>query len=643
MTPVSLVYEISPTPATMPILDWLAGAGWCTHIAMRPDVCDDMLKVVKGHGWHTVVKLQAHPEVRERQWTDWNAAVPDLDEALARFERVFGEDLVWEMFTEDDSAGVGFPQSLLRAHPRSYAEAAALFNAYVAEVISVARRHSGLERWARSGYVSALHTLAAQGLDCVMLERTNDDVPDLQTGIAFARGAAHQYGCKWGIDFSLWWGGINGCVHDLPAIYHKRALCLAYFSGANALAIEGGNLLYDPHAQKPNALGEALDAFGRFTQREAGGRVETPVAVLMPKDHGWFNPPYWRTTSEAWNYARVPYAQGYRGVDGFFAAAYPGSTYAMDPFPFGCYTSDAPPASPFALSCVTPKFAPSLDDVYNAEPPIPFGRYHNRNAARDDLYRRRVETSPFRPMGTSRWGDIIDVLTTDACVDVLVDYEVVILLGPIRLDEPLRARIKEYVKAGGTLVAAAGVFGPRETDLTGLAVEPELRVGRAWRWGDAEPVHEAFRYCPAVLEGASDILAQTSSGAPLVACNRVGNGCIYTCLIPWFEAEQSKLARVALKLLDAVITPVQPVYVDGLPVEWVSTCGAGDYTVTLANHDDTEWEGGIRVRDLPPQFDTCRELLTGDAVSFQRASSGAACRLAVPVYDVRVVRWSRSG
>ena len=27
--------------------------------------------------------------------------------------------------------------------------------------------------------------------------------------------------------------------------------------------------------------------------------------------------PYWRTTNETWNYARIPYAQGLRGMDGF--------------------------------------------------------------------------------------------------------------------------------------------------------------------------------------------------------------------------------------------------------------------------------------------------------------------------------------
>ncbi len=461
---LNIVYEMMPTPERLPILDWIAEGGWCSHVSCRPEVTDAMLLEVRKRGWRAIVTMLAHPGTRARQWTSWNLPVPDVAAVLARYKRYLGDNFAWEVFTEDDSAGVAFPQVLLREQPKTYDSAKVLFDAYIAEVMKVANAHRGTEKWGRPGYASGVHLLAAQGLDCILVERANDDVEDLQTAIAFARGAARQFGCKWGIDFSLWWGVIYGCVHNLPALFHKRNFYMTYFAGADAVSIEGGDLLYDLQNKKPNLLGQTLDEFGRFTRRVPRGEVETPVTVVLPENHGWITPPYWRTTCEAWNYARIPYQQGYRGVDAFFSMAYPGSTYAMDPFPFGRYRSENPPASPFALSCVTPEFAPRPDDVYKAEPTLPFGRYLDRKQAHEDLLQRGAETSPYRPMGNTHWGDIIDVLTASAAEDVLRRYKLVVLLGPVRLDEALKARLEKYVKNGGTVLVAAGVVGSQEPD-----------------------------------------------------------------------------------------------------------------------------------------------------------------------------------
>ena len=489
---------------------------------------------------------------------------------------------------------------------------------------------------------AAAHALAAQGLDCIMVERANDDVEDLQTGIAFARGAARQFGCKWGLDFSLWWGVISGCVQDLPALYHKRSLYLTYFSGADSVSLEGGDLLYDLEAKRPLAVGQVLDEFGRFSKTVARGEAETPVAVLLPEGHGWMTPPYWRTTNEAWTYARLPYRQGYRGVDGFFRTAFPGSGYAMDPFPFGHYASDKTPASPFALSCVTPEYAPCPDNVFEAEPPLPFGRYTDRDAARADLHSRHLEPSPYRPMGNSRWGDIIDVLTTSAPGGVLDRYQLAVLLGPVVLNDELRTRLRGYVENGGILLAAAGVLGPRDASFCGLRIEPELRAGRAWRWKSESDVHEPFRYCPSKIVAGADVevLAQASSGEPLAARNKVGRGYVYTCTTPWFEGADAGIAGHAVRLLDSLMDTVQPVTVGGVPVEWVSQRSADDYTVVLANNGEGEWNGTVKVKSLPHALKNCQELLTGKSVPFSQEESRIQCQLSIPPYEVRVLQWS---
>jgi len=637
-----LTCEFQLRPHNVPILDWLQRGGWCWGVASRPEVPDDMLRELKRRSLRAVVTVMAHPESRRRQWSDeWKLAVPDVPTVMTRYRTLMGSDFAWEAFTEDDSMGVAFSKELLSAQPHTHEAAYALFDSYLETAMQEVRQQPGIERWGRCGYASGAHPLAALGLDAVLVERANDDIEDLQTAVAFGRGAARQYGCQWGVDFSLWWGVIHGCVHDLPASFHKRNFYLGYFSGAGILAVEGGDLLVQLPNPGPTLLGQMLDEFGRFTQRVPRGTPDVPVAVMIPKDHGWITPPYWRTGNEAWNYARIPYRPGDASLDGFFKAAFPGATFAMDPFPFGAYATNDPPASPFALSAITPQYAPLPENVFTAPPPIPFGRFPTRNEARQTLVARQTDPSPWRPLGDSRWGNIIDVLTATAPVDVLQHYPILILLGPIALDASLRRILQAYIQSGGTLLAPAGVLGPSDHDWCGVAIEPELRVGRAWHWGTEAPVNEPFRYLPVSGTQGAEVLARTPGGDPLVVRRSFGRGQIYASLLPWFGSGDSAWARLSLRLADEVIRPLQPVLVDGLPVDWLSTRDADHRTVVIANHDGQPWRGTVLLREVPRDFRECRELLTGRAPRSYRTADGRSCVVDVPPYDVRVIRYSR--
>src|SRR5262249_30997218 len=55
-----------------------------------------------------------------------------------------------------------------------------------------------------SGFTWSVHYAYEFGIDLAMLERNNDNLGDIQTGIAFTRGAATQYNRPWGIDISEW-------------------------------------------------------------------------------------------------------------------------------------------------------------------------------------------------------------------------------------------------------------------------------------------------------------------------------------------------------------------------------------------------------------------------------------------------------
>ena len=94
--------------------------------------------------------------------------------------------------------------------------------------------------------------------DLVQVELTNDDVGSLAPALAFLRGAASQFGIRWGIDLSEWWGVIYGCVNDLPSSLHARAMALAYVAGASLVAVEGCGYI-DPATGRPYPIAHEVN------------------------------------------------------------------------------------------------------------------------------------------------------------------------------------------------------------------------------------------------------------------------------------------------------------------------------------------------------------------------------------------------
>lgn len=611
-------------------LAWLDRGGWCWAVEVFHDASEEQLRALRARGWEVILQLMGHPESRREHFARRGTPVPEPDEVLARHIRAAGgrqDGVIWLLLVEEDSAGVAFPQVLLREKPETRAEAFALYKTRLEEAMASAPEFPGVRRWARAGYASGLHAMAAAGAEMVLVERTNDDVEDLQTGLAFCRGAAGQYDARWGVDFSQWWGPAYCCPTELPASYFRRNLYLSYFAGAEALMVEYLGKVPPRGATFP----QALDEFGRFTRRIAPGSVDTPVAVVIPRDSGWMTPPYWQPARTAWNYARLPYTRGMRGIDGFFGLAFPGSVYAMQPFPFGAYASDDPPASPFALSSIGNDFAPSPEDVYRAEPPLPFGRFESRREAEEAFHAASTDPSPYRPMADTRWGGGIDVFTDRVAIDVLSRYHVAIVLG----ETAGRDHLRRYVEQGGTLVWASGQAAPEDRDFSGVDMTPELHVTRAWAWGGEQPISEHLLHTPARLCPGAAMLAETPDGIPLVVRNGFGAGRVFTCLVPWFEGGHTDLAALAARLFDHVIQGVQPVSLEGLPAAWVSTTGPNEQTVCIANHGPSSWRGAIRLKKGETAWNSCTELTEGFLLPPEPRIEAE-----VPPWGVRVYRWS---
>ena len=647
---------VSVSPDNSEVLDWLAQGHLCELVEVHPGATVEQLRALRKRDWGIALQMMAHPESFDRRFINRPgrpALTPDkiftqqqeVDRHIAAADGD-AHKVIWEFIMEEDSAGVAFPYRMLIEDPRTHGEAYALFERRLNEALDVAQssQEKGVKLWGRAGYASSMHAFAKTGVAMNLIERTNDDIEDLSTGIAFARGAARQFECHWGVDFSQWWGVISGLDMDFGGRYFLRNFYMSYFAGADLLAIEAIRPPQHGAADSlPPSLGEALEEFSAFRNRVPAGRPDRPVAVMLPRDHGWITPAYWRTQNEAWNYARIGYRPGDRSMDGLFAAFFPGSTFVMQPWPFGAYAIDDPPASPFALSSVDRMYVAEDEHTYRAPAPIPFGRFHDRKEAKRVTREQTMDTSPYRPMADSRWGDIVDVLTDEASEEVLRQYDVLILGGPIKVAGPLRKNIETFVQNGGTLVWGAGMARPEHSELTGVTLQPELRVGRAWTDQDGGSKHEPYLYFPAtVTDGTrAKVLTRAHNQAPLVVRHTVGKGKVYTCLSPWYASERAPLSDFALAMLDTVMPTVQSITVEGIPVQWCSTRSENARTIAIANHSGETWHGTVSIKDLSPDLRLCREMRSRRSLKYQIKDGITQLDLTIPAYDVAVVRWSK--
>jgi hypothetical protein len=232
---------------------------------------------------------------------------------------------MWWALTEDDSSGVGFPFEQLAVPPSSHADAWAQFDNYLAraQVLS-STLMPGTPLVAQVGFAEQAHAHFARGAALAVVERANDDIGDLSTALAFARGGARQFNATFGVDLSWWWGVLYSGVNALPGAYHRRHAFLSLYAGASVVNVEGGDGLCDG-AGAPLPLGAEVQAFGEFVRRHGlprglapASEPVVPVLIVLPKDHGYATRPYWLTRNEAYGYARLPPRVGDRAIGGFF-------------------------------------------------------------------------------------------------------------------------------------------------------------------------------------------------------------------------------------------------------------------------------------------------------------------------------------
>jgi len=404
------------------------------------------------------------------------------------------------------------------------------------------------EKWIMGlsvGTVPHIHQLAEAGAEVVGAESAGA-MPYIQWQMAFARGAARQYDKRW-----MWYFGASfgdairtfskespytlklegmqidnrNAVIGSSLAHVRRTMLHSYLQGSSFFFPEQGYNLFDTQGQL-NPMGWSFDEMLRLATRHPNrGVINTPVAVLLDKAHGWDK--YTYNGMKLWD--KHPLARPDRMIDQFFNVAY---------YPF-------------------PK---------NEGEPV------------NDLN---------VPWPNGYFGDSFDVLVTSPTrLDAVAAYPVVFCVGDTRLDAKWAARLKQYVSDGGTLVInAEQVVAGMDTAFLGAVLGKGTREasGVVCARDNETLAGTTFPYRE-VKATTGQVIARTAGGDPVAIRNVIGKGQVIlttpSYLLGHDEIATPYLAHLMLELTSGL----QPVEVRGNCQHFVNLRPDG-YVVTLSNNE----------------------------------------------------------
>ena len=568
-------------------------------------------------------------------------------------------EIIWEYICEDDSAGTGFSQQLLNLSRKSSysngatklspSEALTNWEAYIHNAYNATLLWKETYRIARMGFPSNAHSLIKIS-NRIVIETANDDVGSLPPALAFLRGAVQQYQHgtidsdyqkSWGIDLSMWWGVIDGCVNPLPASLHRRILWNSYFAGASLLSIEGCGY-FDHDLNTPYPITSEIDEFGKFIKETLSpsnrGIHDSTVAIILAKDNGWSERPTWSRSSigsTLWNYGNLPgYSKrGSGSVDGFFTMAYPGvgGVVGFNAYPFGKFkNNEDPPPSPFARSSISEKYAPDINDIWCSDSSLNFGKFNNRTEASNWFLQNKIDPAPFRPMADTRWGDIIDVwiddLETISGINNLqygIKYKTIIWFSSEMIEGKMLKVLESYIRSGGNLIIHVGSMQISDMEkISGISLTGNIHTARGFQFLTEDLInnkggikYETINIAEvANVQNAEVIAESVPSKLPIVIRKRLGHGAIYTSMVPFYEGGVS-LSTVCMELFDRLIALSQPVTIEeGIhSLFWTSSTFSSKnkeyrYIAISNNNNDGPWKGTMKTH-----FEgKCRKLICKD-------------------------------
>jgi hypothetical protein len=394
------------------------------------------------------------------------------------------------------------------------------------------------------------HALARWGSRTVGME-TAAVMPNVAMRIAFARGAARQYGATFLYYHAANFGdtatsftrlqnfaGPDNFYHTRygatmgPSLsWYRKSYYLYYMAGASAIYLEQGfDQFFKPgpgeHPFQLNPVGRITDEFVRFADHHKDrGTPYTPVAFLLDPAHGWDETDY-----PQWSYGVVPQERRDRALRELFGAAY-----------YPALVTEGEPATA------------------------------DRQAYVNGIF-----------------GDIFDVLVaSDERREAVDSYRAVVVGGRVEWSPAWAAQLRDYVRKGGVLVLNAAQAAGLPEDLLGVHL-----TGATAEADDAEclAADEAgvdlrggvFRY-ERVEPRAAQVLMRTRANDPLVTVNKVGGGRVVFCAVPDLLGLDERLTPAGAHLLAHLAADAVPVRIEGDVQRLVNRTERG-WVVTLINN-----------------------------------------------------------
>jgi hypothetical protein len=449
------------------------------------------------------------------------------------------------------------------------------------------------------------------GVDMVMLERVIDEVSAMTPGLAMIRGAAKQHGDKpWGIDFSTWryWtsspteydsnGNMTG---GWSTSWFKRNFYMAFMGGSNINFAEAADVTTGGQNGGLNPFGQTLQQFSNYAVQRHPDRGTAYVPMALIQDHNsGFEPKFGQYIQADYSwYSQLPYNDGDRLLNNFFASLYPGFNS------HGTLVSGGPQS---------------------------VAQYRQRLANGED-------PRPWEPMGNTRLGETFDVITNQASLATLQKYKTVILSLGTTIAEPLRTALNQYVAQGGIAIMTTKQMTATDQSLAGIQLSSAYGTSTSAKWSDNSQVAENSYAFNQVTPTSASILAQTGNGQPLITVNAVGQGFVYVSTANYFQdTNRANILNTTQRLIDTLSAQFAIAQVSGPSCDYLVNTSGNKILVTIVNTGGNTWNGQVI---YTASTGSVREYTTDAAVASGVQGGRVIVTASVPPYDVRVFALER--
>jgi hypothetical protein len=260
------------------------------------------------------------------------------------------------------------------------------------------------------------------------------------------------------------------------------------------------------------------------------------------------------------------------------------------------------------------------------------------------------ETTPY---AAGPFGEIFDVLTTEAPTSIIRSYRALVLVGQPRVSPELAATLKRFVEQGGLLFMLCEQMTPELWALAGLRDTGQMGQDAGFlRASDFYAYStETYDYHRVALAGAAPLFVAGKYEDrlwPVATLRRVGQGSVIVATPVWLRVngDPSRTNGLFAEIIGMIADELVPVQVRGAQVKVMYNRNATGWVVTLMNNQ------GITGAD-PGYRPARRELSAAGVVLQPRFAYVAATEwmtnkpltpaaelpLVIPPGDIRIVEF----